>query len=328
MKRVFIFLILVIIIILLAIFIEYKGGKKKLLTKKNISAIITSGWSAPDSNKIPGTPEGSLIKYGRNLITNTSYYFGPAGIISKAGNGMNCQNCHMDAGTKMFGNNYSLVANAYPRYKERSGSVETVEKKVQDCFERSMNGYVIDRNGKEMKAFVAYLNWVGSNVTKSVKPPGSGIEELPFLDKAADTLKGRIVYISKCQTCHGKNGEGQLLPHRMGYLYPPVWGENSYNIGASIYRISKLAGFVKNNMPLGASHEKPQLSNEESWNVAALINANYHPYKNISGDWPNLNTKPFDYPFGPYAGNKFSEEAHKFGPFAPIKNYYANKDKK
>lgn len=328
MKRIFIVLMLVIIIIALAIFIEYKAGRKKLNSEINFTIPKSHGWAAPDTNTIPSTPEGDLIKYGRALIVNTSYYFGPDGIISHSSNGMNCQNCHLNAGTQLFGINFSMVANGYPRFKDRSGSMESINKKVEDCFERSMNGKIIDSNGREMKAFAAYLNWVGSNVAKDEKPVGAGLEELPFMARAADTSRGRIVFVNKCQLCHGKNGEGQSLPDTAGNIYPPLWGPHSYNIGASIYRISKMAGFVKNNMPFGASHDSPQLTNEEAWDVAAFINTKYHPYKDLSGDWPISIKIPYDYPFGPYPENQFSESDHKYGPFAPIKDYYTSRDKK
>ncbi len=327
MKRIFIFVTLVIIIIVLAVFLEYKAGRKKIHSEKKI-ATKSSGWIAPDTSQISRTLEGDLIKYGRSLIINTSGYFGPNGTIQKLSNGMNCQNCHLEAGTKLYGINFSMVASTYPRYKDRSGSIESIEKKVEDCFERSMNGQMIDSNGREMKAFVAYLNWIGGNVSKDKKPIEGGLEELSFMNRAADTLKGRIVFVNKCMICHGKNGEGQKYPDSSGKIYPPLWGAYSYNIGASIYRISKMAGFVKNNMPFGASHDFPQLSNEEAWDVAAFVNTQYHPLKDLSRDWPIAFKKPYDYPFGPYPENQFSESDHKYGPFAPIKNYYTAKDKK
>ena len=328
MKRIFLVFLLAIVIIALAVFVEYKAARKKITGERNFAITMDSVWTAPDTNKIPSTPTGDLIRYGKDLIVNTSHYFGANGIISQAANGMNCQNCHLDAGTKLYGLNFVAVANSYPRYKERSGLIETIEKKVQDCFERSMNGKIIDSNGREMKAFVAYLNWVGSSVAKGEKPVGTGVEDLPFLSRPADTSKGKIVFINKCQVCHGKNGEGQLRPDSNESFYPPLWGPHSYNIGASIYRISKFAGFVKNNMPFGATHNSPQLTNEEAWDVAAFVNTKYHPYKDLSGDWPAIGKKPYDYPFGPYLENQFSENDHKYGPFAPIKNYYTGMDKK
>src|ERR1700674_4708376 len=47
-------------------------------------------WIAPDTGLIPQTPEGELIRYGRSIIANTAYYFGPAGKINHRWNGMNC----------------------------------------------------------------------------------------------------------------------------------------------------------------------------------------------------------------------------------------------
>jgi thiosulfate dehydrogenase len=85
-----------------------------------------------------------------------------------------------------------------------------------------------------------------------------------------------------------------------------------------LFRLSKLASFVKYNMPYGATYANPQLSDEEAWDVAAYINSQPHPEKKFAYDWPNISTKPVDYPFGPYADN-FSEKQHKYGPFDPIK---------
>src|SRR6516225_1175414 len=100
----------------------------------------SSRWHAPDSLSIPKTEEGRLISYGRELIKHTSIYLGPKGKVMHTTNGMNCQNCHLEAGTKFFGNNYSAVAATYPRLRDRSGMVESVEKRVNDCIERSLNG--------------------------------------------------------------------------------------------------------------------------------------------------------------------------------------------
>ncbi len=278
-------------------------------------------WQIPDTNQIADAGQARLIKYGRALVVNTSYYFGPSGVIAHKSNGLNCQNCHLDAGTKLNGNNFSMVATGYPRFKERSGTVETIVKKVQDCFERSLNGKRIDANSREMKAFVAYLEWIGGNVKKGTRPEGSGIEELPFLARAADTARGLLVYTAKCQVCHGKKGEGLSNAAGTGYTYPPLWGSGSYNVGASIYRLSKFAGYIRRNMPYKAE-KTGQLTAEQAWDVAAFVNSRPHPYKDISADWPNLRTKPYDYPYGPYADNQFNQQQRKYGPFAPIKKLY------
>ena len=275
-------------------------------------------WQAPDINAVPEDEEGQLIHYGRELIMNTSLYLGPKGKVAAITNGMNCQNCHIDAGAKSFAGCFSAVASTYPRYRERSGRIESIEFRINDCLLRSLNGKPIDSSGREMQAMVAYLKWIGKDVPKNKKPKGAGLEELPFLNRAADPQMGRIVFQSKCTSCHGENGQGMLNHDSSFYLYPPLWGPNSFNVSAGLYRISRLASFIKNNMPYGlASHDSPQLTDEEAWDVAALISSQSRPEKFFAEDWPNREAKPVDYPYGPYTDN-FSEQQHKYGPFTPI----------
>lgn len=275
-------------------------------------------WAAPAENLIPDGPDGELIRYGKELIAHTSRYLGPKGSVKAMSNGMNCQNCHLDAGTKTFGNNYALVASTYPKLRARSGTEETVEKRVNDCFERSLNGKPLDEKSKEMKAIVAYIQWVGQGISPGTQAPdGAGLAVLPWMDRAADPEKGKKVYELKCQSCHGAEGKGQLASDGLEYIYPPLWGENSYNLSAGLYRLSRMASYVKYNMPLGVTHQAPLLSDEEAWDVAAFINTMPHPDKRFKGDWPDISKKPVDHPFGPFA-DSFSEEQHKYGPFKPI----------
>jgi thiosulfate dehydrogenase len=231
---------------------------------------------------------------------------------------MNCNNCHLDAGTRAWGNNYAAVFSTYPKYRERSGSTETIYKRVNDCFERSLNGQPLDSNSKEMKAIYAYIKWLGTDIARGDKPKGSGIVELAYLDRAADPAKGKMVYDAKCRSCHQADGQGTLNTEGTEYAYPPLWGKNSYNHGAGLYRLSRFAGYVKANMPLGATHNSTQLSDEEAWDVAAYVNAQPRPGKDLSADWPKIAAKPIDHPFGPFADG-FDEKQHKFGPFGPIK---------
>lgn len=268
-------------------------------------------------NELQGEEREKVI-YGEELIANTTRYLGPHGSVMQITNGMNCQNCHLQAGKKTWGNNYSAVFSTYPKYRDRSGSIETIPKRVNDCIERSLNGKPLDSTSKEMQSIIAYMRWLGKGVKKGEKPAGVGINELPYLDRPADPEKGRLVYTSKCQTCHLANGQGQLKPNGIGYLYPPLWGEKSYNTGAGLFRLSRFAGFVKDNMPFDqATHYMPVLSVEEAWDVAAFVNSQPRPIKDLSSDWPDISKKPFDHPFGPYTDG-FNEQQHKYGPFKPI----------
>lgn len=279
---------------------------------------VESKWHAPDSLLIPNTTDGRLILYGRELVKHTSVYLGPKGKVMNTSNGMNCQNCHLEAGTKFFGNNYSAVASTYPKLRARSGSVESIEKRVNDCIERSLNGRAIANDSEEMRAIVSYIKWVGKDVEKKVSPEGSGLFDLPKLSRAADSVKGKVIFQNRCVRCHGNIGEGEMATSGLEWKYPPLAGANSFNIGAGLYRLSRLAGYVKVNMPNDeASFENPVLTDEESWDVAAYIISLPRPMKDISKDWPDNSKKPFDYPFGPYADH-FSETQHKYGPFIPI----------
>ncbi|HEX6849661.1 MAG TPA: c-type cytochrome [Chitinophagaceae bacterium] len=259
----------------------------------------------------------SMARYGHQLIARTSYYLGPNGVVAQISNGMNCQNCHLNAGTVPWGNNYSAVYSTFPKERARSGGLETIPKRVNDCIQRSLNGQPIDSNGREMKAIIAYMKWLGDGIKKDSVPKGSGIMNIPYLDRAADPQNGKIVYINKCQRCHGADGQGQRKDEYQ-YEYPPLWGEKSYNTAAGLYRISRFAGYVKNNMPFGeVEYHNPQLTDEEAWDVAAFVNSQPRPSKIFKEDWPDISKKPIDHPFGPFADG-FTEEQHKYGPFKPI----------
>ena len=274
-------------------------------------------WRAPDISSVSEDESGREIKYGFQLITHTSEYLGPKGAVKNISNGMNCQNCHLEGGTKPFGNNYSAVASTYPKFRPRSGTKETIEKRINDCFERSLNGTALEEDSREMKAIVAYINWLGKDVPKGKAPKGAGLVELPFLDEPASAIRGKQLYIEKCTTCHGENGTGIMNSKGSEWIYPPLWGNQSYNVGAGLYRLSRFAGYIKTNMPLGATHSQPLLTDEEAWHIAAYVNSLERPKLDLSKDWPDISKKPVDHPFGPYEDG-FDENQHKYGPFKPI----------
>jgi thiosulfate dehydrogenase len=322
MKKQYIVIIGIVSIILIYFLIGFIAGDYFKMDG-NITS-TDSTWVGPSIYIDHSTlgEERELIIYGQELIAHTSRYLGPKGSVAQITNGMNCQNCHLQAGAKAWGNNFAAVFSTYPKFRDRSGQVETIYKRVADCMERSLNGTAVDSNSREFKAIYAYIKWLGQDVQKGKKPHGSGIEKLPYLDRAADPQKGQIVYTAQCQSCHGANGEGQLAADALEYTYPPLWGPNSYNDGAGLYRLSNFAGYVKNNMPnLLTSHKNPTLTDEESWDIAAYVNSQSRPHKDQSKDWPKFEKKPLDFPFGPYA-DSFSESEHKYGPFKPVQKFY------
>jgi thiosulfate dehydrogenase len=137
-----------------------KSPENRVLSAKN------KLWTAPDSNSIPQDDSGKLIRYGKILIHETARFLGPKGTVGHFSNGMNCQNCHLESGTRAWACNFRSVAALYPRFSERRGGPETVNQRITDCFERSMNGRAPDSNSLEMKAMGAYIRWLGKDVEK------------------------------------------------------------------------------------------------------------------------------------------------------------------
>ena len=310
-------ILLIGLVLVFSLLKYYFVSNKKARQIKEAAKIA---WTGPDITKDTAlkSDERALLLYGQDLIAHTSKYLGPNGTISQTTNGMNCQNCHLNAGNQPWGNNYGAVYATYPKFRDRSGKIESIYKRVSDCIERSLNGKALDSNSKEFAAIFAYIKYLGKGVEKGTKPYGSGIEKPGLLNRAADKNKGTLIYTTKCQVCHGDKGQGQILANKEEYLYPPLWGDHSYNDGAGLYRISNLAGYIKSNMPfLQSTHAKPILTDEQCWDLAAFINSQPRPHMDQSKDWPNNKKKPFDYPFGPYADN-FTEAQHKFGPYTDI----------
>lgn len=300
------------------------GENSKIVTdstKTKVDTNFVDLWTAPSDWRLDKKENREQILYGKELVVHTSKYLGPKGSVRAISNGMNCQNCHLKAGTQPWGNNYFAVSSTYPKFRARSGSKESMVKRVNDCFERSLNGKGLDSTSKEMQAILAYINWLGEDVPKKYVPKGSGIFKMKSLKRACDLENGKLVYEQKCQSCHQANGEGVLTADKKEYTYPPVWGNHSFNNGAGLYRISNLAGYVRYNMPFGVTYENTQLTDEEAWDVAGYINSMPRPAKDLSKDWPDISKKPFDHPFGPYK-DPFSEQQHKFGPYKPIKEWY------
>jgi thiosulfate dehydrogenase len=286
----------------------------------------------PDTTLITNDSAGSLVRYGLYLMLNTSYYIGPDGINGRyTFSKTNCTNCHQNAGAKPF--SFDLVASQdrYPQYRAREDKVLTLADRVNNCIERPLNGKPLPLNSREMLAFLAYFNWLDSVATASKNDSlntgwGKSVT-LPFIDRAADTSLGAVVYTSHCSRCHGEQGEGKWAIDSSTYQYPPLWGRFGYQAGSSMYRITKMAGWLKANMPYdSAQWNKPVLTDEEAFDVAAFVNSQPRPAP-VSFDYPNPLTKPIDYDKGPYA-DSFSVQQHKYGPYQPIIDYWKRKGMK
>ena len=107
---------------------------------------------------------------------------------------------------------------------------------------------------------------------------GRGYAKLAETKKGFDPARGQDVYAGKCAVCHGTNGEGQFAQGEV--VFPPLWGEDSYNWGAGMHKVNTAAAYIKLNMPLGlasAAQKTAWLSDQEAWDVAAYMNSQERP---------------------------------------------------
>ncbi|RAJ75636.1 thiosulfate dehydrogenase [Chitinophaga dinghuensis] len=261
------------------------------------------------------SPEGELAAYGEQLITSTAALLGPDTKMKITGNKLACTNCHLQAGTKPFAAPYIGLTDKFPTYIGREDKIETLEERINGCFERSMNGSSISVESREMRAIVTYIKHISKGTILGDTLRGRGFTRIAHLPRAASPQQGQTVYIAKCASCHGKEGQGQPGDNPNGYTYPPLWGPHSYNDGAGMARLLTAAAFIKGNMPFGATAENPLLTDEEALDVAAYINSQPRPVKsNKEKDYPDLTKKPKDSPYPPYA-DQISQHQHQYGPY-------------
>lgn len=308
---------------LLADEIQFDAKIVKERTDTGYKSDIKLEYKIPDDNNIPNNQFGDMVKYGKELVVHTSKYIGPEVKNSKmryAGNNLNCQSCHLEAGTKPYASPYVGIYGAFPQYRPRENTISTLADRVNGCMERSMNGKKLPVDSKEMLAIETYMFWLsqGYPVGGTNQLEGRGLEKIDrklIKTTAADPEKGKIVYEQQCASCHGIDGLGVKNEGKAnGYMYPPLWGtSDTYNKGAGMYRVLQAADFIKSNMPLGATKENPVLTDEEAYNVAAYINMDSH-YRsekaNRVGDFPDPFVKAPDV----YRPSIESKE-HQFGPF-------------
>lgn len=251
-----------------------------LLTAVSLPALCQSTTLAmpvPDEASIPNGPMGKAIKRGKTLLTDTHKQ-----LPRNVGNGLNCTSCHLNGGTSAFASPWVGLTGAFPEYRSRGGKVISLQERVNDCFQRSMNGKPLAYDSTEMNAIMAYMKWLSAGVPTGTSVPGRGFEKIDA-SLVPDRQHGKAVYAAQCASCHGSDGQGTKNPQG-GYIFPPVWGKDSFNVGAGMARMFTAAAFVKHNMPLG---QGGTLSAQEAVDVAAYFTQQPRPdFAARVNDWP------------------------------------------
>lgn len=281
------------------------------------------GRAVPDVATLPPGPYKVLVEYGKQLTERTFAHIGPEVAQQKlryAGNNLACVSCHQASATKPFAMPWTGVTASFPQYRAREDDISTVEERVNGCMQRSMNGKPLPLDSREMKAFTTYIAFLSQGVPVGATLQGAATLQSKLPNRRADTTAGAAVFAAKCAVCHGAGGQGQRVGQQgdaQGYTFPPLWGPDSFNTGAGMNRLAMATRFVKHNMPLGASHDAPQLSDDEAYDVSAFMLSQPRPVKaHLEADFPARWNKPVDAAFPPYLLG--TADQHKFGPFPPL----------
>jgi thiosulfate dehydrogenase len=224
---------------------------------KEIGFDLVDPQFAPDNCK-------EIVMRGYNILRNT-----PKEMPQFCGNTLKCANCHLCAGNTLGGKNGGIslvgVTDKYPRYFERSKKTITLDERIQNCFERSMNGKAPPPDHQDMECIQTYLKWISTPVEGKKDVPWLGLKIIGS-EHAPDLTQGALIYSQECASCHMPNGQGTDEA-------PALWGSHSFNDGAGLSNLKPFASFVFYNMPYGAA----DLTEEEALDVAAFVLSHPRP---------------------------------------------------
>ncbi len=232
----------------------------------------------PDESTIPDDEYGAAVRRGLQLANHTYKE-----LPNNVGNQLNCTSCHLGNGSEAYAAPWNNMPSIYPIYRSRAGRVNTIQERINGCFERSMNGKALDLDSDDMNAMVSYMSWLSQDMPFGVSPEGRGFVKVnKELEPNPET--GKKLFAEKCSVCHGADGEGQYNDDGT-YLYPAVAGDKSFNDGAGMARTYTAAAFIKGKMPFGQGNT---LSDQEAVDIAAYFTHLPRPVKaNKDKDWPN-----------------------------------------
>ena len=228
----------------------------------------------PDPATIPDDKFGDAVKRGMAIFTNTG-----TNAADHVGNGLSCSNCHLDAGRQPQSAPMWAAWVTYPKYRSKNDQINTMEDRVMGCFNYSMNAQA-SPSGKApphgddiYRDLESYFYWLATGAPTNTKLEGIGFGSVKKPEGGYDLGRGAEVFTANCAVCHGAEGQGQKDINGR-YIFPPLWGPDSYNWGAGMGRIDTAAAFIKHNMPLS---QPGRLSDQEAWDVAAFVDSHERP---------------------------------------------------
>ncbi len=220
----------------------------------------------PGADTISPGAAGERVRYGASIFNNTPWF-----AAKYTGDQLSCSSCHIEGGIAPYASPLVGMTAIYPTYNKRAGRVISLEERIQMCFTRSENGHRLPKDSREMEALLAYIAWLSQPEPTHKAFAGRGLKQLPPM--RPDPKHGAEIYAAQCAGCHGEHGEGNRP------LMPPLWGADSFNDGAGMNQISKMAWFVQYNMP---QNRRGILSAQDAYDVAGYIHTKPRPKFNAT----------------------------------------------
>lgn len=230
----------------------------------------------PDESEIRDSTLLASVRRGKALLAFTR-----DSLPNHVGNRLQCVYCHPDNGTRRNAMPWVGVYARFPQYRSRVGGIQVIEDRINDCFQRSMNGKPLVPESRDMRDIIAYMAFLSSGYPVFAQVEGQSFPRVPVL--AGDTVRGAATFVAKCSVCHGANGAGTDV-------YPALWGDGSYNIGAGMARVQTAAAFIRVAMPQSAPGT---LTDQEAYDLATYINSRPRPdFPGKELDWPKGDPPP------------------------------------
>jgi len=222
-----------------------------------------------------GVPRGPIAEYvvkGCNVITDT--WNSMPELLKVWRTDMKCQSCHRQGGTVKNAAPLAYGAVLLPIVSTRAYKPIRFHRRALMCFARSLNWLDLGRDSPFPDYVHAYANWLAQrdDLQIGVLYEGRGIPMMyDTQGLGSSILAGEAVFNQYCYGCHGENAWGGMGLVWNGEEPPPIAGPHSFNGSASMSKRPRLAGFIYNNMPQGATPENPILTVQQSLDVALYL---------------------------------------------------------
>lgn len=186
-----------------------------------------------------------------------------------AGSRLACTSCHIDAGAEPGELSLIHAIEHYPKIGDR----------INRCMTSNMNGHFLPAESRELAAMVAWLHFLADRNAATGASERVSHDPAPFQTpaRAPNLAAGETLFEKRCADCHGRDGYGLLATRHTadGYLFPPLWGPDSFNSAADMAQVVTVAKFIKAKMPPG----RTDLEDDQALDVAAFVESKPRPAK-------------------------------------------------